>query len=114
MAASRAYVSLLRSHEVKSCLPQTSPWRALRIASRAVLNKPHPGAGLRTPPGWPRGELPPPGRPVHHLPTLIEICFGLASAFWGRVTLRTPSLDSALIFPVSTTFGSVNERLNEP
>ena len=49
-----------------------------------------------------------------HLVTAIEICFGLASSRCGSVTRRTPSLNSALILSVSTTFGSVNERLNVP
>src|SRR6185295_20060768 len=44
--------------------------------------------------------------------TCTWICFGLASSRFGRVSFSTPSLNSALIFSVSTTFGSVNERVN--
>jgi len=46
--------------------------------------------------------------------TCTWICFGLASSRFGRVSFSTPSLNSALIFSVSTTFGSVNERLKVP
>jgi len=49
-----------------------------------------------------------------YLPTAIEICFGFASSRFGITTRRSPSLNSALMLAVSTTFGSVNDRLNLP
>jgi hypothetical protein len=49
-----------------------------------------------------------------YLPTEIEICFGFASSRFGITTRSSPSLNSALMLAVSTTFGSVNDRLNFP
>lgn len=42
--------------------------------------------------------------------TLTEICFGLASSFFGRVKRSMPSLNCALMASAFTLGGSVNER----
>ena len=46
--------------------------------------------------------------------TCTWICFGLASSRFGRVSFSTPSLKSALIFSLFTTFGRVKDRVNDP
>ena len=40
---------------------------------------------------------------------LTSICFGLASSFLGSVRRNIPSLNSALMAPVSTLGGKVND-----
>src|SRR4030095_3463706 len=46
--------------------------------------------------------------------TFTSICLALASSTFGRVTKSKPSLDSAVIFFVSTNGGSVKLRKNWP
>ena len=46
--------------------------------------------------------------------TFTSICLALASSTFGRVTKSNPSLDSAVIFFVSTNGGSVKLRKNWP
>jgi len=46
--------------------------------------------------------------------TFTWMDFGFASAFFGRVTTRTPLFDSALIFSASIVPGSENDLVNAP